>query len=321
MNMETEPSGKEFPAPVFIIGCMRSGTTFLVDKLTQHPQLLKVGNELREVWSTIGQAPCDPICIYKNASETTPEASANMAYYFSTFIEESKSLKRHLMRAKTKWQQGSSAIFYDWPNIHPVNKSTRLINKISYVHALFPKAKIIIIVRDIYAQSASMKNFFAGHLKKNKWLFYMPEAEKDSWTRFEQNQFPQNLDMQRLATENFRTIPDMWIRLNALAIKDLQVLPTNSYHLVSYEELTLRQETVLNKVFTFLNLESKHSNKSNQIASEPLKIINTQTSGDPLTKWKKQLSPKEIRDIELAIDEAPESYHLVQKALDENKIA
>ena len=37
-----EPAPKPLAAPIFVTGCMRSGTTFLVDKMATHPQLLKI---------------------------------------------------------------------------------------------------------------------------------------------------------------------------------------------------------------------------------------------------------------------------------------
>ena len=49
-----EPRATPLEQPIFVTGCMRSGTTFLVDKMASHPQLLKIGVELNQVWTDLG---------------------------------------------------------------------------------------------------------------------------------------------------------------------------------------------------------------------------------------------------------------------------
>ena len=52
---------------------MRSGTTFLVDKLSSHPQLLKIGVELNQVWTDIGGASIKGTCDHKVAADASAE--------------------------------------------------------------------------------------------------------------------------------------------------------------------------------------------------------------------------------------------------------
>ena len=168
--------------PLFITGTMRSGTTLLVNKLTQHPQLLKVGSELNEIWTEIGGANCLDHCHYRNEGHADFRYSFQMSAYFFRFINQSKSIKRHLMRAVNVRKMQEGRIFYDWQNIIPVNKSTHLINKIKYVNTLFPESKFIFIIRDIYAQSSSLKYHFQDINKRTGKVNIMPDEKKDCWS-------------------------------------------------------------------------------------------------------------------------------------------
>jgi len=43
--------------PVFIVGCMRGGTTMLTDLLGRHPNIIHCPFELRMIWSRAGNVP------------------------------------------------------------------------------------------------------------------------------------------------------------------------------------------------------------------------------------------------------------------------
>ena len=50
-----------------------------------------------------------------------------------------------------------------------------------------------------------------------------------------------------------------------------------------------------------------------------MKIINTSTKGDPLEKWKTQLTPEEISQVEKVVAENREDYDFIENSL--NKLA
>ena len=141
-----EPAARMTNAPLFVTGSMRSGTTFLVDKLSSHPQLLKIGVELNQVWTDIGGASIKGTCDHKVAADASAEYTYQMTTYFANFIQESQSFKRKAMRRYAKYFHGLGRASYDWENIIPVNKSPHLMNKLGYVGALFPKSTLLLIV-------------------------------------------------------------------------------------------------------------------------------------------------------------------------------
>ncbi|MEM6345698.1 MAG: sulfotransferase [Bacteroidota bacterium] len=297
--MLPEPPPQSMPAPVFVAGCMRSGTTFLIDKLTQHPQLIKVGAELREVWTEIGEArSTGPLSEAKSAEEATFEAATNMAHYLSSFIRESQNLRRHLMRAKNYYRYGQGRVRYDWENVRPVNKSTQLVNKLAYAHALFPQSKLILIIRSIEGHSASMKSFIEHNYKREKMVHVFPQEKDASWTRLTEDQLPAGITAEQRYPSSFATIPKMWLQLNLRALRDLEALPKGSYRVVIYEDLVQQQAYFMKRLLDFLALEKKHSTEAQRIAGSKLVVTNTSTQGNPLEKWKKHLKEEEKAFLE-----------------------
>lgn len=301
--------------PLFVTGCMRSGTTFLVDKLTSHPQLLKIGDELNQVWTEIGGAEIEGTCKHKSAKDANSYYTYQMGHYFFNFINKSKGIKRSLMRASFYLNTRRGRIQYDWENIIPVNKSTHLMNKIGYLNTSFPKSKIIIIVRDIYAHCSSMKMHFLSQNKKNDIIAFRTEAELDCWSIRKEGEVEDNLKDRPSFPPDFRLIPEMWFNLNKQALEVAKSIDSNDVIVLSYEDLVNNQEKVLHKVFDFLSLESKHQKEVDKICSSQIKHTNTTTKGNSLDKWKNYLSEEEIEIIQNTIENNKSDYNFIVENL------
>jgi hypothetical protein len=311
-----EISPKEMAMPLFVIGNMRSGTTLLVNKLSQHPQLLKIGSELNDIWTAIGGADCLDKCEYKSAVDADFRYAFNMSSYFFRFIQDSRSIKRHAMRLVSKLKQQQGRVFYDWGNIVPVNKSPHLLNKIPYIHALFPDSPIIFIIRDIYAYSSSMKIHFEDYFKRTGKLYVKTTDHKACWHRLEKGSIQYDF---LSYPPYFKSIPEMWIRLNKIALEDLGKMDPQSFLLVDYNEFIRDQQVQLQRIFDFLDLESKHKKKEKNIAQSVTTYKNTSTSGDPLTKWKQLLSKEEQEIIMNIMEENKDSYNYILERTEQLK--
>ncbi len=309
-NTHGELPAREQTSPLFITGAMRSGTTYLVNQLAAHPQLLKIGAELNQVWTSIGGASMLGHCEYRDETHASPEFTYQMTRYIADYIHASRSSKRHLMRLAKQKDTNLFRVNYDWDALVPVNKSPHLMNKTRYVHALFPSSKVILIVRDIYAQSASLKH----HFMQNDRVKLMPADNKACWSIAEPDQASIKAT-DRNANVDFKTIPLMWLRLNEMALKDLKKLPREQVHVIAYESLMNDPENGFEDILSFLKLKPIYRSSFIQRIREGAKTKNTTTSGDPLTKWKKNLSQKEIAMIEEAINENQESYSFIQQEL------
>lgn len=297
LDVPTEPQGKPFQDPVFLIGLMRSGTTLLMNTLSEHPQLLKAGFELNDVWSDIGGAPCSVNCAERTEKDFSPEYANNMTAYFTKYIEESKSIKRHLARYSAKRHHGSGGIFYDWENIRVMNKSPHLSNKIRYIHKIYPKAKFVVIIRSLEGQVSSMKMHFKKHRKQNDYTFYLPKKETECWSNI-QGEVAPKFESDRLYPGNFALLLEAWLRLNTRIIEDIESIPNSQKHILLFEDLMENQDQKLMDIFGFLDLEQKHKFKVDQIISKKRKIHNTTTKGNPLDKWKKYLEETEQKILQ-----------------------
>ncbi|NND70165.1 MAG: sulfotransferase [Rhodothermales bacterium] len=297
-GMAVEPEGVRFQSPVFVIGCMRSGTTFLADKLSEHPQLLKIGNELRDVWTTLGNAPCsEDENFRRSADDFDPVVAANMAAYFSRYATISRSATRHLMRLSYRLRKRRGRVFYDWDNLVPLNKSTRLINKIGYVHSLFPNSKIVLIVRGLGGQSASMKVFVDRMQHVTKSTFAMSSNPGSAWAQVQTADSGPDKFVTAYPPD-FRAIPEMWVRLNLMALLDLQKLPSENYRVVRYEDLVTKPSEYVKALFDFLDLEEAHVEKAKSISNSPTSITNAVSDGNLLTWWESALNNDEREVIE-----------------------
>ncbi len=299
--------------PIFITGTMRSGTTLLVNKLSEHPQLLKIGDELNHVWTKVGGASCVGICEHKSKVDASSYYTYQMTNYFDRYVNESKSFKRSMMRAYWYQKRNIGRIKYDWENIIPMNKSTHLMNKIGYVNGLFSGSKIILIIRDIYGQSSSQKYHFDTDYKARGMYNYVPDNPKSCWTRIKKTDQHHS---DKAYPGNFKVIPQMWLRLNNLAVQEIQHVPEEQRLIVSYEELVKDQEKVLENVFRFLNLKPKHDKAVREICEQEMKFKNTTTTGNPLDKWKTLLSDEEIQQIKNEITNNQKAYDNIQNQLD-----
>lgn len=291
VGSQSEPRYKIENSPLFITGCMRSGTTLLVDKLSWHPQLLKIGTELNDIWTDYGEVPIRGRCVGLNESDVNLESLRKMTIYISKYIQEAKSIKRHLIRLADKKRTTKGRVFYDWDNIIPVNKSPHLINKISFLEKMFPESKFLIIIRNPFAHAASTKVFIKEQFLKREVKYYVPDNENDCW-HYHKNP-PKSALMYPGA---FKCIPLMWKRLNLSAINAAIKHPDKTL-LISYEALVSSPESEFERIFDFLDLNTKHFKAESKIKLKNYEFYNTNTAGSPFSKWKKTLSEEEIEDV------------------------
>ena len=311
-----EPEARAVNAPLFVTGCMRSGTTFLVDKLASHPQLLKIGVELNKVWTDIGGASIKGTCEHKVAGDASPEYTYQMATYFADFVRESQTLKRKAMRRYSKYFHGLGRASYDWDHIVPVNKSPHLMNKLGYVGALFPQSTMIIIVRDIYSHSASMKYHFEKLHKADGRTYFMEESLTACYSQTH-GQVPEG---KAAYPGDFSIIPQLWLRMNKVAFDELDRASFTKKLVVSYEDLVMNQKGTLAAIFEALELRHEHDKVAKEIAEKATVLVNTTTKGNPLEKWKKQLSAEEISAIDAVVEGQSEDYKFIRASLDRLKI-
>ena len=293
--------------PIFLIGCMRSGTTLLSRVLSAHPQIVLLGLELLDVWTEHGAAPCEERCEHRNASHFSATAQAQMTDFFETELKRSRSLRKHLGRAYRNLLYGYSRISYDWENAIALNKSPHLMNKVGYVNALFPNAHFIFILRDIFAHSASQKYLFEYGFEMYGRQRYVPDDENACWF-YEDNA---ELSGTNVYPGNFQLIPEMWLRLNRLALSEIDKIEPERVSLLTYENLVKDQKTELIKLYSQLPLMEEYQGIISMLSERVIRNKNTTTKGDSLTKWQQQLNIAEKEAIDRVIRANKTDYETI----------
>jgi hypothetical protein len=151
--------------PIFLVGCMRSGTTMLADLLGQHPNIIHCPFELRGVWSRAGNVPM--------ASPKTHDRKCPCLKETDVRPGQAERLSRAFI-AEMKKNKGSRNINH----ATFLNKNPHLGNKLPFVNALFPDARFIWIYRDMPSVAASLKKIL-----NRKVIHYWPEKEEPETVR------------------------------------------------------------------------------------------------------------------------------------------
>lgn len=276
-----EVDSSVFIPPIFLTGCMRSGTTYFAKLLSEHPKIQHIKGELLEPWTSLGGIDCLNKRYYANRESIKEVNKANMIAFFERYRINSQSYG-FFERLSDRLKTGSGAIFNNKSSIL-LNKNVHLINRVDFVLNLIAGSKLIFIVRPIEAQVASLKLHFEKNAKKG-WYYKTPLNNKDSWYSSKDTSFENGWEIKDLY--------DKWFELNLTAIQDLRKNERSNYIIVNYDSLVKNPQNVLNHVFTFLGIDvvKSHFQKGEKLKR---KVFNTNTGGNPLNAWKNVLTESE----------------------------
>lgn len=150
--------------PIFLVGTVRSGTTFFAYCLEDHPQVVNAGFELSREWHEIaGVEIATPGLPCAHCPAAGPETVDRP-------LEEIREGFARLHAAKGGWS--STRLF---------NKSPHLWNKLPLVRALFPDAVLLVTSRDLHSTVASTKRLWEKMETDWGMKHHLPEAPDACW--------------------------------------------------------------------------------------------------------------------------------------------
>jgi hypothetical protein len=258
--------GGELSQPVFIIGAPRSGTSLLYAILRKSSSLKHWPGEAHEIW----EADYHPALRNWESNRLTAadmddEAAARIRRAF--FLVTGK--KHRLL-----------------------DKTPRNALRVSFVNALFPEARFIYLKRDGRENVNSLINAWRTPRYRT---YELPEPHAipgvdPRWWKFVL--YPGWRDDRNGPIE--RVTANQWIHSNEHAMDDLQVVDSNRWVELRYEDLVDEPVAEVERVMTFLGLafEPAVREKAAATSSTPINTVTPPERG----KWRKE-NPAEIESI------------------------
>jgi SAM-dependent methyltransferase len=236
----------QLPNPVFIVGCMRSGTTLLAELLGKHQGILYSPFELRNVWSKAGGVPMaspktgDSLCPHLTAKDVTAEQIESLSLAFQDVHS------KNFADGKTR-----DAIF--------LSKNPHLCNKLAFVERLFKEPRYIWIYRNLVDVVLSLKGLFTSVYELHKTYHYWPEKEYSDevrcWNCFHGNVLPIGVNKSRCFPGGDITyLAEYWVENNSAVGRFFSTIPLTRKFIVREEDLLVDAVHALKQCFSFLHL-------------------------------------------------------------------
>ena len=281
---------------IFIIGCPRSGTTYLMRLLSSNKQFSWVSNEL-------------------NKSPFSYQLSKGLKFYKTPvfgkgFYLKSNMFGKPLPTPVEAWNFWNSHIdYFQWKPEHcftPRNSSPEDLNesqiektrlavdeickysgnsvflskytdfpRIKMLKKIFPEAKFIHLVRDGRAVANSYtQKIKSGDFNTSKeidnWMSAWPEEWQNKFKELDNNPIAFTLTQWKFFVSQIKS--------------ELEELPKEDYIEIKYSKLTSDQDSEINKLLSFCDLKMDSNMKY---------FMKQKPSNDMNFKWKEKLSKEE----------------------------
>lgn len=242
----------------FIVGVQRSGTTLLQTMLGNHPAILM---EPRSIAFRM-------ITCFKNLYDLLP-------YNI-----------QHDRQAFTRWliqndEQGRLAALIDYEQIAKYDTIQDLIRSSI-------QQKIIKQGKQIWGDKSPNLQHYLSDL-----LLLIPTAKIIHIIR---DGRANALSISKRSHKHLALSAQQWVDGNIAGLVHQQILGTSKYQVIQYEQLLKHPEKTLQQVCTFLDLP--FSSQMLQLPTESKSYISSFLDTSKIDAWKKQLSKKQIQQIE-----------------------
>lgn len=287
-------------SPIFILGCMRSGTTILhrllLDAIPFAVDIDTLDFEGRVFWQKQG--------IMMGSPKTGTFCDCHQGYPLTPTIRE--AIHQHFAHL----------------NGQIITKNPHLNNKIGLIQTLFPNAKIIHLIRQNLAVIASTKQRFEAAFSGHNYLkvpvkHYWPSVNLPCWWCVPETvEYPPNFqawagvpphedypsffkkypELDRyFPGAGFKRIAESWLRLNANIIRQISTLNLqDNYLAVHYEKLVFDPHAVLAQIAEFCQFEVV---KWDCIPPSRLSTASLEKWRETLTTYEQQLCAQVVRDF------------------------
>jgi len=192
--------------PIFMVGSMRSGSTYLARCLDGHPALAYVGYELTRQWERYGGL------WFGDGRQTAhcPPLSRGDALH-----TRRTALRRGFADTASRDRRGSAQ--------RMLNKNPHLWNKLPFLREVFPDASLVIVSRDIHSTVASLKAFWIRECRARGVRKYLPESWDYCWSTVPPA-LPEHMDRRRLFPGGaVSVLAEYWLRCYETIARDARL--------------------------------------------------------------------------------------------------
>lgn len=259
--------------PIFIIGTVRSGTTILAKYLGRHPRIMFVGYELTSEW-------CDFARIEMARSQNH---MANCPPYTDSIVTETCRKSVHAGFSEIYGRNGGNK------KIRFLNKNPHLWNKLPFLRAIFPDARLVITSRDIRSTVASMKLLWIDLNKRYAKKYYFPENLDYCWSVIPPACPPPTAEGRIFPGGNVGALAEHWLHTYETVESNI-----DAFHrpiAVKHSEFVADPHATLARIFKNLELPAVGY-------SLPERLDKSRND-----RWQKILTAEEKEDIERFIDQ------------------
>jgi len=230
--------------PVFVAGCMRSGTTLFAGLLGGFDGITYCPFELKHIWSASGVQMASP----QTRENKCPELGADD-------IKEGQAerLKKAFLdeMAKNRPVRKDGEVF--------LNKNPHFCNKLPFIDKLYPGARFIWIHRHMPQVVASLKLLFEDVNLRQNTCHYWPEPDPGvktrCWDAFHVNPLLHGADAKRcFPGGDVRYLAEYWIESNIAVAGFFKGLPAHRRLEVQEERLLEEPGSQLARCLGFLGL-------------------------------------------------------------------
>lgn len=290
--------------PCFLVGVMRSGTTWLRNILASNRQILAIPAEMSEFWTDCASAPSGtvPENPRRVANHVTPQIQDVVHTHFDQLYETRNSALQIAYRIYRRVRYHNESLLKTGSPFYILNKSTHFTNKLPFLTTLFPACRIIFLIRDIYSQVHSLDQHVSRLQSQSQLAMSLPDDGMSGWS-FCHNSAVIRPPLSELAR--------YWIQHNSLVLSDIATFPASQSIVVPYSKLVADPARQIRHLSEFLGTPL-----STNVSQAK---VNSYTSS-PLTTWKAALSERDKQQIKATIREFECEFNLVSSVLDETVI-
>jgi LPS sulfotransferase NodH len=252
------PSGASLPAPIFITGCARSGTTLLFSLLSSASSLWSSYSEEHGIYEwDIGLHP-DLLAGESNVLESaacTQERVARIHTYLWHRVANPELFGISHLHKNRLIRRAAFGMSRQWKRlmrkpVRVVEKNPKHVYRLPFLRAVFPDAKFIFLVRDGRSNIASLiEGWESGRFRTYRlprpggretlqWSFELPP----DWQAWRERPMIEQCAFQ-------------WVAANEYVTRATKQLPPTHGMVVSYERLIVSPLAEMERICQFLGVE------------------------------------------------------------------